>query len=72
MTEYLEVPHYFPDWVQRVTVPIWLSRADEPKQPDRLIIDFDASDDGGIGGTDISEKEQAVLDRITAVLDGGA
>jgi bifunctional non-homologous end joining protein LigD len=69
------VPHYFPDWVQRVTVPkrggtvthvlpndaatlvylagqnvvtphVWLSKADEPTQPDRLILDFDPS-----GGT---------------------
>ncbi len=66
------VPDYFPEWVQRVTVPkrggsvthalandaatlvylagqnavtphLWLSRADEPQQPDRLIIDFDPS-----------------------------
>ena len=70
------VPDYFPDWVERVTVPKrggtithalaadaatlvylagqnvvtphqWLSRADEPKQPDRLIIDFDPSKEGG-------------------------
>ena len=70
------MPDYFPDWVQRVTVPKrgghithalaadaatlvylagqnvvtphqWLSRADEPKQPDRLIIDFDPSKEGG-------------------------
>jgi bifunctional non-homologous end joining protein LigD len=69
------VPHYFPDWVQRTTVPkrggtvthvlpndaatlvylagqnvvtahVWLSRADEPRKPDRLILDFDPS-----GGT---------------------
>src|SRR5436309_526858 len=64
------VPDYFPDWVERVTVPkkggtvthalandkptlvylagqnvvtlhTWLSRADEPREPDRLIVDFD-------------------------------
>ncbi len=66
------VPDYFPDWIDRVTVPkkggtvthvlannadtlvylagqnvvtphTWLSRADEPRQPDRLIVDFDPS-----------------------------
>jgi bifunctional non-homologous end joining protein LigD len=66
------VPDYFPDWVERVTVPkkggtvthplandaatlvylagqnvvtlhTWLSRADEPRLPDRLIVDFDPS-----------------------------
>jgi len=69
------VPGYFPDWVDRVTVPkregtvthplardaatlvylagqnvitphLWLSRADEPRRPDRLIIDFDPSEGG--------------------------
>ena len=30
-----------------VTPHQWLSRADEPKQPDRLIIDFDPSKEGG-------------------------
>ena len=69
------VPDYFPDWVDRVTVPKrggtvthvlaqdaatlvylagqnvvtlhgWLSRADEPRMPDRLIIDFDPSAGG--------------------------
>ncbi len=66
------VPGYFPDWVDRATVPkrggtvthalageaatlvylagqnvvtphLWLSRADEPRRPDRLIVDFDPS-----------------------------
>src|SRR6476469_5373391 len=69
------VPDYFPDWVDRVTVPkkggtvthalandaativylagqnvvtphTWLSRADDPGKPDRLIIDFDPSPGG--------------------------
>jgi bifunctional non-homologous end joining protein LigD len=69
------VPDYFPDWVERVTVPkrggtvthalandaatlvylagqnavtlhTWLSRADEPRLPDRLILDFDPSGGG--------------------------
>jgi bifunctional non-homologous end joining protein LigD len=69
------VPDYFPDWIDRVTVPkkggtvthvlandadtlvylagqnvvtlhTWLSRADEPRQPDRLIVDFDPSGGG--------------------------
>jgi len=30
-----------------VTPHVWLSRGDEPKQPDRLIIDFDPSKEGG-------------------------
>jgi bifunctional non-homologous end joining protein LigD len=66
------VPTYFPDWIDRVTVPkkggtvthvlaqnaatfvylagqnvvtmhTWLSRADAPREPDRLILDFDPS-----------------------------
>src|SRR4051795_1466354 len=70
------VPDYFPDWIDRVTVPkkggtvthalandaatlvylagqnvvtphTWLSRADEPTKPDRLIVDFDPSAPGG-------------------------
>ena len=70
------VPDYFPDWVERVTVPkrggtvthalannaattvylagqnvvtphLWLSRQDEPRKPDRLIMDFDPSPGGG-------------------------
>ena len=69
------VPHYFPDWLHRVTVEkrggtlthvvvddaatlvylagqnvvtphVWLSRADEPRLPDRLIVDFDPSEGG--------------------------
>jgi len=69
------VPDYFPDWIDRVTVPKrggtvthalangaatlvylagqnvitphqWLSRADEPRLPDRLIVDFDPSPGG--------------------------
>src|SRR4051794_22628460 len=64
-----EVPRYFPDWIDRMTVPkkggtvthvlpndaatlvylagqnvitphVWLSKADEPRKPDRLILDF--------------------------------
>src|SRR3954471_10468452 len=70
------VPDYFPDWIDRVTVPkkggtvthalanhaatlvylagqnvvtphTWLSRADEPRRPDRLIVDFDPSRSAG-------------------------
>lgn len=66
------VPSYFPDWVDRATVPktggkitqvlaqhaatlvylagqnvvtlhTWLSRADQPRKPDRLTLDFDPS-----------------------------
>ncbi|MDQ6819235.1 MAG: non-homologous end-joining DNA ligase [Actinomycetota bacterium] len=66
------VPSYFPEWIDRVTVPkksgtvthvlaqdaatlvylagqnvvtvhTWLSRADAPREPDRLILDFDPS-----------------------------
>ncbi len=69
------VPDYFPEWIERVTVPkrggtvthamannaatliylagqnvvtphLWLSRADEPRRPDRLIMDFDPSGGG--------------------------
>jgi bifunctional non-homologous end joining protein LigD len=69
------VPHYFPDWIERVTVEkrggtlthilannaatlvylagqnvvtphTWLSKADEPTQPDRLVVDFDPSGGG--------------------------
>src|SRR3954464_5126873 len=69
------VPDYFPDWVDRATVPkrggtvthalandaatlvylagqnvvtlhTWLSKADEPAQPDRLTLDFDPSGGG--------------------------
>ena len=69
------VPGYFPDWVERATLPkrggtithaiaanaatlvylagqnvvtlhTWLSRADKPREPDRLILDFDPSGGG--------------------------
>jgi bifunctional non-homologous end joining protein LigD len=69
------VPRYYPDWIERVTVPkkggtithvlaqnaatlvylagqnvvtlhTWLSRAEEPDQPDRLTLDFDPSGSG--------------------------
>lgn len=69
------VPDYFPDWIERATVPkrggtvthalagdaatlvylagqnvvtphIWLSRADQSRRPDRLIVDFDPSGGG--------------------------
>ena len=86
------VPDYFPDWVQRVTVPkrggtvthalandaattvylagqnvvtphVWLSRADQPKQPDRLIIDFDPSDGGG-GFADVRAAARDAGERL--------
>jgi bifunctional non-homologous end joining protein LigD len=70
-----DIPDYFPDWVDRVTLPkkggivthvvcnnaatlvylasqacitphVWLSRADRPRHPDRLIFDLDPPDDG--------------------------
>ena len=84
------VPEYYPEWVERVTVPkrggqithvlannaatlaylagqnvvtlhTWLSRADAPREPDRLTLDFDPS-----GGTfaDIRAAARAAGDRL--------
>lgn len=84
------VPDYFPDWIDRVTVPkrggtvthvlandadtlvylagqnvvtlhTWLSRADEPTQPDRLIVDFDPS---GGGFADVRAAARDAGDRL--------
>jgi bifunctional non-homologous end joining protein LigD len=84
------VPDYFPDWIDRVTVPkkggtvthvlandadalvylagqnvvtphTWLSRADEPRQPDRLIVDFDPS---GGGFADVRAAARDAGDRL--------
>jgi bifunctional non-homologous end joining protein LigD len=46
-----------------VTPHIWLSRADEPRKPDRLILDFDPS-----GGTfaDVRAAARAAGERLTA------
>jgi bifunctional non-homologous end joining protein LigD len=84
------VPDYFPEWVDRVTVPkrggtvthalanhaatmvylaaqnvvtphLWLSRADEPRKPDRLILDFDPS----MGGfADVRAAAREAGDRL--------
>src|SRR4051795_11968611 len=80
------VPDYFPDWIDRVTVPkkggtvthalandaatlvylagqnvvtphTWLSRADEPRKPDRLIIDFDPSAGGRFADVRAAARE---------------
>jgi bifunctional non-homologous end joining protein LigD len=80
------VPDYFPDWVDRVTVPkkggtvthalaneaatlvylagqnvvtphTWLSRADDPREPDRLIIDFDPSKQDGFADVRAAARE---------------
>ena len=84
------VPDYFPEWIDRVTVPkregtvthvlardadtllylagqnvvtlhTWLSRADEPTQPDRLIVDFDPS---GGGFADVRAAARDAGDRL--------
>ena len=84
------VPDYFPDWVDRATVPkrggtvthvlanqaatlvylagqnavtphVWLSRADEPRLPDRLILDFDPS---GGGFADVRAAARAAGERL--------
>ena len=80
------VPDYFPDWVERVTLPKrggrithalaedaatlaylagqnvvaihgWLSKADEPRKPHILIIDFDPSKDGGFPDVRAAARE---------------
>jgi bifunctional non-homologous end joining protein LigD len=80
------VPDYFPEWVNRATVPkrggtvthvlaedaatlvylagqnvvtlhTWLSRADEPRKPDRLIVDFDPSKSGGFADVRAAARE---------------
>jgi bifunctional non-homologous end joining protein LigD len=80
------VPDYFPDWVDRVTVPkkggtvthalandaatlvylagqnvvtphTWLSRADDPRKPDRLIVDFDPSPGGRFADVRAAARE---------------
>jgi bifunctional non-homologous end joining protein LigD len=84
------VPDYFPEWVDRATVPkrggsvthvlagdaatlvylagqnvvtihTWLSRADEPRRPDRLILDFDPS---GAGFADVRAAAREAGDRL--------
>ena len=84
------VPDYFPDWIERVTVPkrggtvthvlandaatlvylagqnvvtphTWLSRADAPRRPDRLILDFDPS---GGGFADVRAAAREAGDRL--------
>ena len=84
------VPDYFPEWVDRATVPkrggsvthalanhaatlvylagqnavtphIWLSRAREPRRPDRLILDFDPS---GGGFADVRAAARDAGDRL--------
>jgi bifunctional non-homologous end joining protein LigD len=84
------VPGYFPDWVERATLPkrggtithaiaanaatlvylagqnvvtlhTWLSRADKPRQPDRLILDFDPS---GAGFADVRAVARDAGDRL--------
>lgn len=84
------VPDYFPDWIDRVTVPKrggtvthvlaqdaatlvylagqnvvtlhgWLSRGDEPRMPDRLILDFDPS---GTGFADVRAAAREAGERL--------
>lgn len=84
------VPDYYPDWVDRVTVPkrggtvthalandaatlvylagqnvvtmhTWLSRADAPREPDRLTLDFDPS---GGGFADVRAAARDAGDRL--------
>jgi bifunctional non-homologous end joining protein LigD len=84
------VPDYFPDWIDRVTVPkkggtvthalandaatlvylagqnvvtphTWLSRADDPPKPDRLIIDFDPSPGGRFADVRAAAREAGRL-----------
>jgi bifunctional non-homologous end joining protein LigD len=86
------VPDYFPDWIERVTVPkkggtvthalansaatlvylagqnvvtlhTWLSRADHPHKPDRLIVDFDPSRTQG-GFADVRAAARDAGDRL--------
>jgi len=45
-----------------VTPHIWLSRADEPRQPDRLIIDFDPSP--GVGFADVRAAARDAGERL--------
>lgn len=45
-----------------VTPHIWLSRADQPRQPDRLIIDLDPAD--GVPFTDVRAAARAAGDRL--------
>jgi bifunctional non-homologous end joining protein LigD len=40
-----------------VTLHTWLSRADEPRQPDRLIMDFDPSKEGGFADVRAAARE---------------
>jgi bifunctional non-homologous end joining protein LigD len=85
------LPRYFPEWIERVTVPkrggtltqalatdaaslvylvgqnvvslhVWLSRADEPRDPDRLILDFDPSP--GATFTDVRAAARAAGERL--------
>jgi bifunctional non-homologous end joining protein LigD len=45
-----------------ITPHIWLSRADEPHQPDRLIVDFDPSP--GVGFTEVRAAARDAGDRL--------
>ena len=40
-----------------VTPHIWLSRADEPRKPDRLILDFDPSPGAGFAAVRAAARE---------------
>ena len=44
-----------------VTLHIWLSRADEPRQPDRLIIDFDPSPGVGFAAVRAAARDAGEL-----------
>jgi bifunctional non-homologous end joining protein LigD len=86
------VPDYFPEWIERVTVPkrggtvthplandaatlaylagqntvtlhTWLSRADDPPLPDRLIVDFDPSKTSG-GFADVRAAARDAGERL--------
>ncbi len=65
------VPRHFPDWIGRVKVAkrggslvphAWLSRADRPREPDRLIVDFDPSP--GAGFAAVRAAARACGDRL--------
>ena len=45
-----------------ITPHIWLSRADEPRQPDRLIVDFDPSP--GVGFAEVRAAARDAGDRL--------
>jgi bifunctional non-homologous end joining protein LigD len=85
------VPKYFPDWIDRATVPkkggtltqvlagdaatlvylagqnvvtphVWLSRADRPREPDRLIMDLDPAP--GVSFADIRAAARSAGERL--------